>query len=319
MRPDQDLQLALRERYRRCLVQGCETLAHETSLTRDWIRSQPALMSILTAAGRFEPSLDVHGWLASFGQLNRGLSWPSRSEAGRATLAWAAFNAVADDPGGDVQTMIRYAHWLGEGGNLNDDARLLVERIYQPLFDYLTDHIAQGGSVLYLLERFARSVEWFDRDQLYAAYAADTSKGEGVYDRALRQFLFREGVDMPFSQAKSPSGVSDVLGDLTSDEPLVCEVKLFLSDKRPVATGVHQAVMYAQDHGQSTAYLIIINLSGRPLNLPTDGPTGQTPSYLDISGVRVYLVALRALPPARSASKAGKASPITITRAQLLE
>lgn len=45
-------------------------------------------------------------------------------------------------------------------------------------------------------------------------------KTEEVYDTDLRSVLFIEGINMPFSQAQSASGESDVLTDLETDDPL---------------------------------------------------------------------------------------------------
>jgi hypothetical protein len=302
MRALQDLQVALRERYRRCLTQRYEVLSQETAVTRDWICKQPALIALLEDAARAEPDVDVTGWVDSFNASSR-FAWPSKTEAGRATLAWALMNAVADFPQAD-RAVIQYGHGLRTGGNLNDDARELVERIYQPLFDYLIDHVAAEGSVLYTLD---------------IDYSADTANGEAVYDRALRRFLFSEGINMPYSQAKSASGISDVLSNLESEDPLVCEVKLFIDDKRSIAGGLHQAILYAQDYGKSAAYLVIMNLSGRPLTLPSDGAKKEAPPFLDVSGVRVYFLPIRALPPAKSASKAGRARPVVMTRRDLVD
>jgi hypothetical protein len=53
---------------------------------------------------------------------------------------------------------------------------------------------------------------------------------------------------MPFSQARSASGLSDVLAELDSDDPLVCEVKVFDGagrSKHHLATGVGQVLHYA--------------------------------------------------------------------------
>ncbi len=49
-----------------------------------------------------------------------------------------------------------------------------------------------------------------------------------------------------------------------------------------------------------------------------DGAKFDWPHYLDLSGVRVYLVPVRALPPETTASKLGKATPFTISREQLI-
>jgi hypothetical protein len=126
---------------------------------------------------------------------------------------------------------------------------------------------------------------------------------------------------MPFSQARSASGESDLLSDLDSDDPLVCESKVFDGanrDKRHLASGVHQAIQYANDYSKDVAYLVVVNISGRPLALPTDGDPKQPPPYLDVAGVRVHLIAVRAKPTA-SASKLGRPAPITVTRDNLVD
>ena len=189
-------------------------------------------------------------------------------------------------------------------------------RLLHPLFDYLTERVGEESSILYVLERYVHLVEWFDRKDLHARAMQDSRKSEDVYDAHLRRFLFGEGINMPFSQAQSASGESDVLTDLDTSDPLVCEVKLFDSDrgKRHLASGVHQALSYASDYGKQVAYLVIINLSGRPLTLPSDDDTKPWPPRITVAGTLVYLIAVRALPPVASASKLGKPAPVIITR-----
>ena len=60
------------------------------------------------------------------------------------------------------------------------------------------------------------------------------SQGEDVYDRHLREFLFREGFNMPYSQQRSPSGQSDVTSNLESDDALVCELKVYDGANRDI-------------------------------------------------------------------------------------
>ena len=196
-----------------------------------------------------------------------------------------------------------------------DLARAIFSEIGDALFllDPDTDRLLEANPV-------ALRMTGFTRDELLDAYEADTQRGEAVYDTHLRRFLFGEGFSMPFSQARSPSGDSDVVTHL-EDEPLVCEVKLFDGDrknKHHVATGVHQALLYAQDYGQSAAHLVIINLSGRPIELPTDGKGDSGLPYLDLSGVRIHFVPVRARRLA-SASKLGRAEPFVFTRGDLVE
>ncbi len=199
-------------------------------------------------------------------------------------------------------------------------ARDFVEQVVRPLFDYLDESLGNVSSVLYALGRYIRQVEWFDQKSLYGEFTANTRKGEEVYDRHLREFLFREGLNMPYSQMQSPSGRSDVLSNLEGDDPLVCELKVYDGDNRDVAhlaAGVTQAMHYASDHGKSAAYLVIVNLATRPLQLPNDGPDVTYPGYLDLPGARVYFVQVRGL-PRESASKQGKTDPLIVQRTQLV-
>jgi hypothetical protein len=170
------------------------------------------------------------------------------------------------------------------------------------------------------LERYVRQTEWFDLGKLHADFERDTQRGEDVYDRHLREFLFREGFNMPYSQQRSPSGLSDVLTDLESDDALVCELKVYDGINRDiahVAGGVTQGRQYALDHQKHAAHLVIINLTTRPLDLPHDGDENAKPPFLDLPGVRVYLIQVRAL-PRESASRQGRTEPLAIDRTRLV-
>lgn len=323
VRYQQDLQVALRDRYRRLMVVGFADISHEIRVVTNWITSQPALRAILMEAERGEPELDFDAWEQSLVQHSGERLWPTETEAGRASLIWRLMRHIADaEVAGEAYPVQGYAFALSEGGDLNDSTRTFAQRVLQPLFDFLTEQVGAESSLLYVLERYVRRIEWFDRDELYAKYMEDTRTGEAVYDKDLRKFLFGEGINMPFSQAKSASGLSDVLSELDTDDPLVCEVKLLDGEgrgKRHLASGVNQVVQYAQDYGKNAAYLVVINLSGRSLELPSDGPSDEWPPHVELAGVRVHLIAVRALPPTASASKQGRAAPITISRADLVD
>ena len=222
MRYQEDLQVAVRERFRRLMITTFSSAGHEVSLTVDWISSRPALVAILTEAEAVEPDLDFDSFRTTFNDYGTTFTWPSRTEAGRASLIWKLMQRMVADiaNGTDSDRIgINYAHGFSRKTNLNDSWRDLTEQILQPLFDYLTEHIAAESSILYVLERYVRRVEWFDRNDLYERAAADTKKTEDVYDAHLRRFLFAEGINMPFTQARSASGESDVLSALDTDDP----------------------------------------------------------------------------------------------------
>jgi len=293
-----------------------ETYAHEVGLITDWMSRQPSIRALLDEIATQDAEISVNEWVMQI-HNQQGLFWPTTSEAGRANLIWR----VLRDKVPATDQAWHLAQGISGQSNVNAMMREFTERVVTPLFDFLGERIGDESSVLYLLERFVRRVEWFDRGLLYDRYSEDTQKGEQVYDKYLRRFLFDQGLNMPFSQPRSASGLSDVLGELDTDDPLVCEVKLFDADnhgKRELATGVNQVVSYAHDYGKAVGYLAIINLSGRPLELPHDAESKVWPPFIEVGGIRVYLIAVRALPTA-TASKLGKANPVTVTRDELVD
>jgi hypothetical protein len=256
--------------------------------------------------------------------LNRGFCWPSQTEDGRAFIIWQFMRLIAaedNDETDSTRMVITYGHPLSNGSRFDGYWSALVKRVLHPLFDYLTERVGEESSILYVLERYVHLVEWFDRKGLHDQVEQDPRKAEEVYDTHLRRFLFAEGINMPFSQAKSASGESDVLTDLDTDDPLVCEVKIYGEGrtKRSLAGGVHQAISYASDYGKQVAYLVIINLSGKPLNLPSDDDPKLWPPRITVVGTRVYLIAVRARPPIASASKLGKPAPVNVTHDDLVD
>lgn len=328
MRFQQDLQVSIHERLRRLLAANHEDASHEVRLVTDWIDQQPALQAILAEAQRAEPDLDPQALVSALKDGGSGLSrsfrWPSQTEAGRTLIIWQLMRRIAAEDSDEAAAyeMVRsYGSAVSYHSNLNDKWRDLASRILRPLFDYLSERVGQESSILYALERYVHLVEWFDRNDLNARATQDPRKAEEVYDTHLRRFLFAEGINMPFSQAKSASGESDVVTDLDTDDPLVCEVKIYGAGrtKRSLAGGIHQAISYASDYGKQVAYLVIINLSGKPLSLPSDDDLKLWPPRITVAGTRVYLIAVRALPPVASASKLGKPAPVTITRDDLVD
>jgi hypothetical protein len=317
MKYRQDLQVRLRNRYARLIQTAHQPYPHEMRLVCDWIRSQPALSAIVDAAVSANPDVSVEEWLVS-GSRRSGLTWPEGvDERGRAALVWL----LMDDISRGKRNVMQVAGRLSHETNLNDSVRTLTQSVVQHLIDYLGEQLGTDSEMLYLLERYKRQVEWFDRAALHAAYEKDTRAGEAGYDEHLRRFLFSQGVDNPLTQSRGPSGETDVLGNLDSDDPLVCEVKLFDArdkGKREVAGGLNQAVQYAHDYGKAVAYLVVVNLSGRDLQIPSDGEPGVWPPRIEIAGVTVHIVTVRAL-PVPTASKQGKAKPVVFTRADLTE
>ncbi|MEU4777482.1 hypothetical protein [Micromonospora sp. NPDC023633] len=321
MRHQQDLQVALRERLRRILTQDYSVAGHEVRLVVDWVKKQPALRAALAEAEQVEPDLDFDSLMS--GLNNRDLSWPSRTEEGRAVLSWRLMEFVADDDvkhGSNGRAVISMALSTGER-HFSDGWRKFVEVALSPFFDYLSERVGAESSVLYALERYVRRVEWFDREELYERFQGDTRNGEEVYNLDLQRFLYLEGNYVTHAKPRSASGEADIIGEVDSDDALICDGKIFDAGSRGkgyLAKGYNQIVQYAQDYQKNVAYLVVFNISGRPLQFPTDESKGVSFPYVDMSGVRVYLVGVRALPPKTTASKLGKATPVVVTTEDLI-
>ena len=324
VRLQQDLRAALRTRHKRLTSADADQVHDEIRLATDWISRQPALRAILAEAAQAEPGLHFGRWEHDLRTPYRLPAWPCRTDAGRASLAWRLLQRIASTPPGTPASsnkrqrglVLEYALGLSRAdGNIHAMTDRFTDFIVTPLFEFLQEQATAQASVLYVLERYVRRVEWFDREDLYRRAMEDTRKTEQVYDTDLRRFLFSEGIDMPFSQASSASGLSDIVAGLDTGDPLICEVKVFDAAGRGrshLASGVTQAIQYATDYGKQVAYLLIINLSGRPLVLPSDDDPKAGLPRITVAGTSVYLIAARAL-PAATASKLGKPTPITIS------
>lgn len=313
-----ELQIGLRERYRRLYKAHWEGVAAEFRYFVSWVEAQPSIVAILDAAQTAARDFDPEAWADEhFG--HRGYAWPD-TEPQRAVLIWHLVRRWAE-AGNGPRGPWREMTCFSSDNSAPDIVRDGVEYGVEPLINYLEEQVGQTGDILHLLARLQRRVEWFDRDLLWEQHQADTKFGEKVYDEYLRRYLFDQGVDYPFSQPDSPSGTADVVGELGEEDPLVCEVKLFDGDQYTAAylgTGVQQALSYAKDYGKADSYLVIFNLSDRGLELPSDDEPKAWPPRLHVDGVTVHLVAVRAKPPSKSASKQGKPAPRVIRRSQLV-
>lgn len=311
----QDLQIALRERYRRIYKANWRTAGTEFAYFAEWVRQEPSVLAIIDAASATSEDFDPAAW-ADEHLGRRSLRWPP-TEPQRAVLIWHLVQCWADEG----ENAWRLMDPFSSESRMSDIVRDGIEYGFEPLINYLEEQVGQAGDLIHLLARLQRRVEWFDRDDLWVTYAADTSHGEAVYDTYLRRYLFDQGVDYPFSQPDSASGTADVVGNLDTDDPLVCEVKLFDGDRYGpayVGQGVQQALSYAKDFAKSEAYLVIFNLSDQGLELPTDDEPKNWPPRLHVEGVTVHMISVRAKPPEKSASKQGKPNPTRVSRQQLV-
>ena len=181
----------------------------------------------------------------------------------------------------DPEMLIPRFHFLfGRGSNkLQDKFDDFFEQVLQPLCSYIDERIDDGDLLLYMLCRYQRECAWFAHDKLVElAEGAASRKLEETMDSHLRGWLFREGIDYPFSTPRSPSGRADVVV-WQGEEPLAIEVEVFDGKDRDCAhvkQGLWQAHRYAGDYSKPFGYLVVFNTSGDLLsfegNVAVDGP-----------------------------------------------
>ncbi|HEX6341381.1 hypothetical protein [Umezawaea sp.] len=314
MRYERDLQVRIRERYKRLFKTGHDVYDVQCGYVRDFILKSPALRAIVEQLEHSLPELDATKWVAdNFDYHNH--KWPN-SEQGRAKVVWHMLRSFAD---GSVDPL-QISHSFSNERNINASVREMTEQVMEPFVEYLEERLGTESETLYLLERLKQRIERFDSDELFARYEADTAHGEDIYDRYIQKFLFDQGADHVIAKPRTASGEADVVSNLDSDDALIEETKLYDGASYGVSyirKGFNQAVQYAHDHGKTAAHLIVINLSDDNLQIASDEDVAIWPPRVHSSGVTVYIVVVRAR-PSPSASKRGSQKTVQVTREKLI-
>ena len=320
MRYQRRLQDQLVEQFHRLRDIEWRSYSNQAGYFVDFILQRPALRHIVQSLEASLPDLDPAQWIENT-MTDKDYAWPP-TEAGKLKVCWYMLTQIAQEKVNPQRYSFRIAF---STRNVADSYITMTEQVVKPLVEYLLGEIEDQSNVLYLLEKYQRRVAWFEQDRLWAELesaqaSGGQTKAEDIYDKDLRKFLFEQGVDYPFSQPVSASGRADIIADVETNDPLVCEIKLFNGTSYGVgylAKGLNQANGYALDYGKTTAYLVIINLTDRMLELPTDGSSDDWPPKLIVGGVTIFLVVVQGK-PLPSASKRGMASPLVVTRQQLV-
>lgn len=321
MRYQRRLQQKLVEQYNRLHNVEWRSYTAQAGYFVDFIRQQPALRHLVESIEINLPDLDPKAWIDDTWS-DKDYPWPP-TEKGKFKVCWFMLRQIAQ---GSVKPE-RYARVIAFGTRgIQESLIIMTEQVVQPLVEYLIGEVEDTSNVLYLLEKYQRHVAWFEQSRLWAKLEAEHARegyagAEDIYDSDLRKFLFEQGVDYPFSQPASASGRADVVADMDTDDPLICEIKLFDGAQYGVAylaKGLSQARSYAEDYGKSFAYLVIVNLTDRTLELPTDGLSGDWPPRIATDWMTIFLIVVQGKPLLK-ASKRGKIEPWIVTRQQLVQ
>jgi hypothetical protein len=185
-----------------------------------------------------------------------------------------------------------------------DDADEYTEQLFLPLYHYYDERIDDIDLLLYLLLKYKRLSEWFDRDRLFNLAMEDSSKKEAALDSSLRRFLLQEGFDYPFSTPSTPKGRTDIVVHI-EEKPLPLEIKLFDGDtygKSYLKKGFNQALQYAEDYHQPTGYLIVFNLSEKLLQFGKNASDDYFP-MIKVQNKNIFIIPINIHPVTMTASQ----------------
>jgi hypothetical protein len=167
-----------------------------------------------------------------------------------------------------------------------------VEEYIATLVNFIQDRIEKSNSIIFLLEKYKKRTEWFNKKALLEKY--HTSKNhEQILEDDLRLFLFDQGIEYPFSTPKSPSGRADIVGNVTDEDLLICEIKIFDSDKNyrkdRIKKGLTQIIQYTNDYNKDSGYLVIFNMDDADMHFNFDS-THSFPPKLSYGNKTYYFI-----------------------------
>ena len=176
MNHGKNLPSQIAERYQRLERADHGDVAQELRMFHTWASGQPLLHSILEEAAREEPDLDFKTFISRF-RSHRGFGWTNSTESGRATLIWKWIELVLEEveaSGRPDSLVLRWGSGVSFANDINRQWRDLSARVLLPLFEYFLDRISDASNTIYVLERYVRRVEWFERERLHAEAIVDT-------------------------------------------------------------------------------------------------------------------------------------------------
>ncbi len=299
---EHDLRVRLRERRDRLYRSGAHEFENELERLLGWLEGRPYIAAILRELETAD--VDYDSWVHA--NKGRRLTFPA-SEDERTKLCLEICRR------GDPDNLTRSL----TSSHFEDLDRVFVEAFVDPLVNYIEDRLEEGGSILALLLRYKRRVEWFDRARLYSIARKRPARAARALDDDLRRFLLESGVDYPFSRAAE---LPDAESRIVDDRPLALETRLFdpakSCDEDHLREGFVQAVAFATEYGRPAGYLVTFNLTPQRLLFRTSSPRDQVPSVRS-GGKRIFVVSIHTNPDVALDPETGRTLRVQIEEAFL--
>lgn len=201
-------------------------------------------------------------------------------------------------------------------GDHSKQADVIIENIVTPIIYYFHDKLDKSNSIIYLLEKYKRRVEWFTKSDLLNKYKNAQKEYEDILEEDLRLFLFDQGIDYPFSTPKSASGRTDIVGALDTEDPLIVEIKILDKNKgyglNRIKSGFHQVVKYSEDYSKDVGYLVLYNFDKIRYDFKLNESSNIFPPKL-IFNNKVYYFIIIDMYDSETASKLGEIKKVEIS------
>ena len=230
---------------------------------------------ILDELERRVPSAEKDSELLSQGKLVTG-----ETELEHIALAYALLKRIVAS--GKPHAAIGLGCRFGGSSKFSEGAQFFTDVFIEPLFDYIDEQIDDRRTVLGLLLKYKRHVEWFGRDDLRAKFQANTRKGEKILACDLYAYLHHEGLDFSI-EPSSISGEADMVSAQEGPGRLVADVKIFDPDRGKgtshLYSGFNQIYQYTKDYNDSFGYLVIFKTCLEDLSVNTRDQDAGIPFF----------------------------------------
>ena len=266
----QYIRLQLKENFQLLQSVSWGAFQSELRLFLDFLRSTSIIKSILDELT--DEKISLGEWLAQANKQRTFILPANYDYKKRATLCLKILEKIENDS--DPYAVTKTFALLSPSTRVVEHVTLFISNVLTPFYSYLDTRINAANIPLYLMRRFKHRAEWFHSDELLSLYQANTKHGEESLDRSLREFLFDQGIDYPFSTPLSPSGRTDILGNLNGDDYFIIEVKVFDAEsyeKGYIRKGFVQAIRYIEDYKKEVGFLVVFNVSNKKIEFDFGG------------------------------------------------
>jgi len=292
-----------------------DTYQTESKYLFDYLQKTPQLRGIVQEIADTTPELIPTEWINTHFSDNE-FQLPD-TEVAAAKVCLEILRVCATEK----QGFMRYIHNVSQERNVNLSLHELTRLVIVPAIQYILNQMRASTNALYLVEKYKRRTEWFRKENLRNRIIADTKQSEYIADSDLREYLFNQGIDYPFSTPSSVSGRADIIANTGDEHLLVIEIKLFDPsrnyDRGYIRKGFRQVFDYMNDYNQTVGYLVVFNLSQNSILFQTKIADRQWPPRIEVDHRTIYLVEIDVSENTLSASKRKTLQPYKIEEGYL--